>query len=256
MDRRPTPWPTINGELVVGGDFTYINGPKSTASPAGTDRSWLPLGRRRQRREGRHQVKALVAYKGELMAGGNFTTAGGVDCQTHRPLERDHLGGVGRRLQRPGPCPDHLQGRTDRRRQIHRLRRDDSERHRPMGRHRLVAARHRRQRNLEPRRIRPGRFGGELYAGGLFTRPASVTVNHIARWDGAEWHAMADGMAGSGYPGCPGRGPDRLQRRVDRRRAVHQCRRGNGRQHRQAGTARNGPPCRARRIAARARSML
>jgi hypothetical protein len=37
-------------------------------------------------------VFALTVYNGELIAGGEFTTAGGVTCNSHRPLERQHSG--------------------------------------------------------------------------------------------------------------------------------------------------------------------
>jgi alpha-tubulin suppressor-like RCC1 family protein len=41
---------------------------------------------------------------------------------------------------------------------------------------------------------------GALYVGGNFTEAGGVTVNHVARWDGAEWSAL-DGQAGPGVGG-------------------------------------------------------
>ena len=38
---------------------------------------------------------------------------------------------------------------------------------------------------------------GDIIAGGHFTRAGSVTVNHIARWDGAGWSALGTGMDGA-----------------------------------------------------------
>jgi hypothetical protein len=35
---------------------------------------------------------------------------------------------------------------------------------------------------------------GVLYAGGYFTSAGTVSANHIARWDGTEWSALADGV--------------------------------------------------------------
>ena len=35
---------------------------------------------------------------------------------------------------------------------------------------------------------------GHLVAAGVFTHAGGVAVNHIARWDGATWHAMGTGM--------------------------------------------------------------
>ncbi|WP_234359375.1 hypothetical protein [Plantactinospora sp. BC1] len=40
-------------------------------------------------------------------------------------------------------------------------------------------------------------FDGDLIVGGQFLRAGGVTVNHIARWDGAEWRALA-GPGGAG----------------------------------------------------------
>jgi hypothetical protein len=36
-------------------------------------------------------------------------------------------------------------------------------------------------------------FRGELFAGGWFTKTRDVSVNHIARWDGASWHPLQTG---------------------------------------------------------------
>lgn len=40
-------------------------------------------------------------------------------------------------------------------------------------------------------------FGGDLYAGGAFTTVDGVAAQRIARWDGAAWHAVGTGLAGS-----------------------------------------------------------
>ena len=37
--------------------------------------------------------------------------------------------------------------------------------------------------------------GTALYVGGIFTTAGSVTVNHIARWDGTDWTSLADSSA-------------------------------------------------------------
>ena len=41
---------------------------------------------------------------------------------------------------------------------------------------------------------------GSLYAGGNFTTAGGATVNGVARWDGAAWHAVGGGV--SGNPGA------------------------------------------------------
>jgi uncharacterized delta-60 repeat protein len=39
--------------------------------------------------------------------------------------------------------------------------------------------------------------GTELYVGGHFQRAGGIVVNHIAKWDGANWSALGTGMSGS-----------------------------------------------------------
>lgn len=39
--------------------------------------------------------------------------------------------------------------------------------------------------------------GAELYVGGHFQRAGGIVVNHIAKWDGANWSALGTGMSGS-----------------------------------------------------------
>ncbi|HYF66419.1 MAG TPA: hypothetical protein VD886_26560, partial [Herpetosiphonaceae bacterium] len=46
---------------------------------------------------------------------------------------------------------------------------------------------------------------GSVYATGRFTRAGGVTVNHLARWDGSQWHALA-GL--TGRAGALAVGPD------------------------------------------------
>ncbi len=38
--------------------------------------------------------------------------------------------------------------------------------------------------------------GPSLYAGGWFTTAGGMTVNHIARWDGAQWSSLGSGISG------------------------------------------------------------
>lgn len=38
--------------------------------------------------------------------------------------------------------------------------------------------------------------GNDVYVGGTFSRIGSVAVNQIAKWDGAKWSALGDGLAG------------------------------------------------------------
>ena len=42
---------------------------------------------------------------------------------------------------------------------------------------------------------------GNVYVGGNFTMAGGVSVNHIAKWDGAAWSALGTGMGGTGWGG-------------------------------------------------------
>ena len=41
-------------------------------------------------------------------------------------------------------------------------------------------------------------LGSDVYAGGTFTNASGVPVSRIARWDGASWHSVDNGVSGSG----------------------------------------------------------
>ena len=40
---------------------------------------------------------------------------------------------------------------------------------------------------------------GSIYAGGAFITAGDVVANHIARWDGKNWHPLGTGMSGGPY---------------------------------------------------------
>jgi WD40 repeat protein len=42
---------------------------------------------------------------------------------------------------------------------------------------------------------------GTLYAGGDFTTAGGVTADYVARWDGAQWQPLGNGIKGAYYPG-------------------------------------------------------
>lgn len=42
-------------------------------------------------------------------------------------------------------------------------------------------------------------YGGDLIVAGRFYEAGGVDANHIARWDGAAWHAMGEGVAGTAF---------------------------------------------------------
>ena len=42
---------------------------------------------------------------------------------------------------------------------------------------------------------------GDVYVGGDFTLNNGILVNHIARWDGENWHTLGTGTLGGWYEG-------------------------------------------------------
>jgi hypothetical protein len=68
-----------NGELVVGGDFSNINGISANSIAKWNGTKWSPLETGLQASNGSPgSVESLVIYNNELIVGGNFVTAGGV----------------------------------------------------------------------------------------------------------------------------------------------------------------------------------
>ena len=97
---------------------------------------------------------------------------------------------------RVGPCPGTWAGRLALRRGLlHHSRRCDGQPHRPLGRDRVASS---GQRDGTTDHVNALAFGpdGSLYAGGKFTTAGGVTANHIARWDGSDWHPLGSGIEG------------------------------------------------------------
>jgi hypothetical protein len=66
-----------NGELIVGGRFTTAGGVPASKIARWDGSSWQPLGSGISGDSYSTWVEDLTVYNGELIAGGNFTTAGG-----------------------------------------------------------------------------------------------------------------------------------------------------------------------------------
>src|SRR5207249_804711 len=74
-----------------------------------------------------------------------------------------------------------------------------------MGRDQLVVARKRHEQRCEPTRVRHGRgfvgrglCRGRLHPGGGFFTASGLTVNNVARWDGAKWNPVGAGITAPG----------------------------------------------------------
>ena len=192
-----------NGELIAGGEFTYINGERCNSIARWDGEAWVRMGEGVSGGKDATQVRALTVYRGELIAGGNFSKAGETSARnvarwngnSWSPLGQGFNGQVRALIVCKGEL---IAGGTFTRSggtTLNGIARWDGEAWTPLGSG--VSG------TWSPGVYCLAVFGGDLYAGGLFLKAGDETVNHVARWDGAGWHSLAGGMTGSGYPEVP-----------------------------------------------------
>ena len=130
----------------------------------------------------------------DLYAGGYFTTAGGVTANNIAKWDGSAwsalgsgMGGIDLECQ----CAGGERDQSLRRGILHHGGRGDGQRHRQMGRQRLVGL----GLGGEWRIVCALAVSGtNLYAGGGFTTAGGVPANCIATWDGSAWSALGSGM--------------------------------------------------------------
>ncbi len=152
-----------SGDIIAGGDFTTANG-KSANRIARWDESsgtgWSAMGSGMSGMLGQNTTPAVSAIavlsSGDVVAGGNFVTAGGV---TANGIARWNVGSSAWTNMGTG-----LAGTT----------------YPAAGEFAQLAS-------------------GDLIVGGSFLSIGGVPANFIARWDGAVWSALGSGMNGSVY---------------------------------------------------------
>jgi hypothetical protein len=154
-----------DGDLVAGGLFHVAGGVSVLRVARWDGEQWHPLPGSQGTGLGTGVnliVEALTVYQGDLIAGGSFTEAGGVGV--------DHIARWN--------SSDGWSALTDLS-VLHSA---------PEGEvfggavHALAI------------------FDGDLVAGGWFTGAGGIPVNHIARWDGEQWHPLS-GPSGTGASG-------------------------------------------------------
>lgn len=196
-----------DGMLVAGGTFATAGGEQVNRVAAWDGEAWHPLsGPDGTGVSGGQGVFALATYDGELVAGGDFTEAGGVtvdhvarwDGQRWAPLPGEDGVGVDHRIVPPA---------------VNALSEWDGDL--------IVGGRFTSAGGAPAESIAAwdgngwsalgdgvggtvvpsvsalGTFDGELVAGGQFPRAGGTTVNHVARWDGDRWAPLA-GSGGVG----------------------------------------------------------
>ncbi|MCI0629427.1 MAG: hypothetical protein L0Y44_02085 [Phycisphaerales bacterium] len=189
--------------LYVGGFFSSIGGVTANNIAAWDGASWRPLIAGGQNGiEG--AVSALAVYDGELIVGGQFTSAGGDnnadDCNniarwdghSWNPLDVGVSGGFVVGVQSLATYDGDLivggsfieaSGVA-----ANSVARWDGESWQPMGTGLTNGASPAYARDLQE-------FGGELFVGGEFIEAGGVAATHVARWNGASW--LAAGFLGN-----------------------------------------------------------
>jgi len=184
-----------NGELIAGGDFWAIGDEGYSQIARWNGSAWQPLG------DGVSggssffaSVAALTVYNGELIAGGRFTTAGGVECNhiarwngsAWQPLGTGVSGGT-------TPCVTALT--------VHNGELIVGGSFTAAGG--VPCNNIARWNGTDWQAMATGTDGsvlsltvhnGDLLAGGSFTTADGVTLNGIARWDGSAWQPVGGGM--------------------------------------------------------------
>jgi hypothetical protein len=188
-----------NGELIAGGHFTIAGGVSCNSIGRWDGSSWHALGSgmgppSSPSAPWTRAVFALTTYNGELIAGGDFETAGGVTCNSiarwngadWQPLGAG-MGGYSSVYALTVYNGELIAGgdfTTAGGVTCNRIARWDGATWQPLGsgmdgcvRTLLV-------------------YNGELITGGDFTTAGGVTCNSIARWDGSSWQPLGLGMNG------------------------------------------------------------
>jgi hypothetical protein len=151
-----------NEQLVAGGMFTTAGGMVCNNIASWDGSSWQPLGSGMgppgNVSTGPPDVSALIVYNGQLVAGGVFTTAGGVACSAVASWDGSSWHPLGSGMGTTGAYAASVTALTV--------------------------------------------FNGQLVAGGLFTTAGGTACNCIASWNGSNWQPLGTGMGSSsgGYP--------------------------------------------------------
>ena len=136
-----------NGELIAGGSFTTAGGVNAKSIAKWNGNSWAPLGSGLESGTSSPCVRAFTIYNGELIVGGIFTTAGGVNANNIAKWNGSSWSSLGSGMNYDGVYT-------------------------------LTV------------------YNSELIAGGIFTTAGGVYANNIAKWNGSSWSPLSSGLNG------------------------------------------------------------
>lgn len=150
LENPPRAMIEYKGELIAAGNFTWLNGQHVNGVRVNrlarwTGQQWQPYGDVFD-----HSIRALIEYRGDLIAAGHFTKVG------------DKI--------------------------VNGIARWDGSAWQPLGEGFW------KEKNMQVRAL--GIYKDELIAGGWFDTAGGRPAKHIARWDGSQWRAFGKG-AGS-----------------------------------------------------------
>lgn len=191
-----------DGKLIAGGWSLIIDGIEVNRIAAWDGSKWHALGSGMDGRIGRTvNIQALTVFNGELIAGGNFTRAGGVraeyiarwDGAQWHPLSsgmglNNGLNGIVHSLVVykneliAGGRFETVDGLY-----VNYIARWDGSQWRQVG-----------TKGMDGKVLSLTVYDGDLIAGGEFTTSDGVVTNCIARWNGSEWRTMGEGMSTGG----------------------------------------------------------
>jgi len=181
-----------NGDLIVGGKFTAIDGVSANYIARWDGVSWSPLG------SGVNgKVNALAVFKGNLIVAGEFTEAGGIPvnfiARWNGTSWDDELGGVGSTVTSLAVIADTLFVggyfvEADNVTVNYIAKRDTA-----------WVAMGGGMGGSQGQVMSLSVFNGELYAAGFFNSAGGTTANHIAKWNGAAWSSVGSGISGIVY---------------------------------------------------------
>jgi hypothetical protein len=181
-----------NGDLIVGGKFTTIDGISANHIAKWDGTSWTPLGLGVN-----GKVNALTVFKGKLIAAGEFTSAGGIQvdfiAQWDGTSWDDELGGVSSTVTSMVTIADTLYVggyfiEADNIIVNYIAKRDTAWKALSGG-----------MGGIQGQVMALSVYNGELYAGGFFTSAGGTTANHIAKWNGSAWSSVGSGISGIVY---------------------------------------------------------
>jgi hypothetical protein len=184
-----------DGELVIGGSFTSVDGRPAGGIARWNGTRWSGLGTGMN-----NTVYALAVHDGDLLAGGGFTQAGAVaanriarwDGAGWSPVGGGANGAVFTMAVHDGALYaggefTQAGGVT-----VNRIARWNGAGWSPLG------------GGVDRRVVSLAGYRGELYMGGDFTQVDGAPVNQVARWDGEQWSPLTggatDGIGGSVIP--------------------------------------------------------